>query len=326
MRLMKKIIGVLIPAFILLLVGYYLFLDSTSLSKDQKNTIDIFGYPSQFLITYLPRGEADNPELVRSETWFYPSQNTSISFLAGNLLSEEEYIPNGSVSTTPLHPEDFDFFMDFKDMESIFGSENILPIDFLPVFYEEGDTATYVTDLALFIIENDSLTYFQTLGNEGDSIIVEEGMPLESDNKQVEDDKETIDNRKTYKNSMLGITMKFPSEWYLLDEDIVLSTYDTGYMEKGLDLPNERLKCDFNKYNEDMLSIEDEKKIIDGDVKVYKGIAVDNSGEDGPGMGDGVMFLFEKEDLDSVALVCFSYSGNFENELFKSFETLRFEE
>ena len=48
------------------------------------------------------------------------------------------------------------------------------------------------------------------------------------------------------------------------------------------------------------------------------------SGEEGPGMGDGVMFIFEKEGTDSVALICFSYSEEFEELLKESFRTFEF--
>jgi hypothetical protein len=333
---MKKVLSlskILIPAVILLFVLYFLFLRDLLLSEDQKNTVKLFGYPSQFTITYIPRGDADNPQLVRSEVWYYNSQEVEISFLGGNFVSEEEYTPQGDNSETPLRPEDFDYFTNFNDMKSMFGTENIVPIDFLPVFYEEGEIATYLTDLALFVIEKDRLTYFQTLGSGTEDFLelgdvpeeeIEEKEIKEETKEEEKEDPISTENWKLYQNSMLGIKMKYPPEWYLLDEDIVLTTYDTGYMEKGLELPEKRLKCDFNRFNPEFLSLDDEREIIDNGVKISKGAAVDNSGEDGPGMGDAVMFLFEKEDFSPITLVCFSYSSDFEEKLYKSFETFEF--
>jgi hypothetical protein len=333
---MKKVSGlvkILIPALILLFVLYFIFLKDPLLSEDQENTIKLFGYPSQFTITYVPRGDADNPELVRSEVWHYSSQELEISFLGGSLVSQTEFLTENKNSNTPLFPQDFDYFTNFDDMKSMFGTENIVPIDFLPVFYEEGETATYLTDLALFVIENDRLTYFQTLGSGTEDFLelgdlpkeeIEEKEIKEEAKEEEKEDSISTENWKLYQNSMLGIKMKYPPEWYLLDEDIVLTTYDTGYMEKGLELPEKRLKCDFYRFNPEFLSLDDEEEIIDNGVKISKGTAVDNSGEDGPGMGDAVMFLFEKDDFSPISLVCFSYSSDFEEKLYRSFETFEF--
>lgn len=330
---LKKVLNItkiLIPALVVIFTVYYIFIRDPLLSEDQKNTIKLFGYPSQFVITYLPRGDADNPQLVRSETWYYAEQKTQLNFLAGKLVSEDEYIPDGEIENTPLKPEDFDFFLNFKDMSSIFGSENIIPIDFLPVFYEEGQTSTYITDLALFVMESDRLTYFQTLGGGAEDVLKLSEIKVEKPTKpEVEEDSEQSDkinteSWKTFQNTMLGIRMKYPPEWFLADGDIVLTTYDTGYMEKGLDLPEKRLKCDFNSYNSKYVEIEDEKEFLSGDIKISKGISKDMSGEEGPGMGDGVMFIFEEEDEDSVALICFSYSEEFEELLKESFRTFEF--
>jgi len=337
MKKVFKISKILIPALILFLILFFIVFSKPSLSEDQKNTVKIFGYPSQFIITYLPRGDVDNPQLVRSEIWYYPKQQTKISFLAGKLTFEEEYIFEENTENTTLKPEDFEFFLNFNDMCAIFGEENIIPIDFIPGLYEEGEISTYLTNSALFIMESDQLTYFQTLGTEGKDVFDLENIEPKEDSdvrpepeqKPVEKedeskDKVTTETWKTYQNERLGIKMKYPPEWYLEDEDIVLSSYDTGYMEKGLELPEKRLKCDFNEFNLQYFDIKDDKLFLDGDVKISKGVVVDKSGEEGPGMGDGVMFIFEKEGEKSVALICFSYSDDFEEKLKESFKTFEF--
>jgi len=337
MKKVFKISKILIPALILFLILIFIVFSKPSLSEDQKNTVKIFGYPSQFIITYLPRGDVDNPQLVRSEIWYYPKQQTKISFLAGKLTFEEEYIFEENTENTTLKPEDFEFFLNFNDMCAIFGEENIIPIDFIPGLYEEGEISTYLTNSALFIMESDQLTYFQTLGTEGKDVFDLENIEPKEDSdvrpepeqKPVEKedeskDKVTTETWKTYQNERLGIKMKYPPEWYLEDEDIVLSSYDTGYMEKGLELPEKRLKCDFNEFNLQYFDIKDDKLFLDGDVKISKGVVVDKSGEEGPGMGDGVMFIFEKEGEKSVALICFSYSDDFEEKLKESFKTFEF--
>ncbi|MBW6442056.1 hypothetical protein K0B04_04115 [Patescibacteria group bacterium] len=325
---MKKVLKILIPALIVVLAIYFLLFHETSLSQDQKNTIKLFGYPSQFVITYLPRGEADNPQLVRSETWYYHNQQTKIAFLGGKFVYEEEFIFDEVGEETPLKPEDFDYFLNFDDMSAIFGIENIIPIDFFPVLYEEGEIATYLTDYAVFIIENDQLTYFQTLGIGGDSILDEieiepEGIVVNRAEESIDKEADTED-WKTWENIRLGIRVKYPPAWFLEDDDIVLSSYDTGYMEKDLELPKVRLKCDFNKYNDSYVEIVDKEDFLTGDVKISKGTAQDSFEDEGPGMGDGVMFLIEKEGIDTIALICFSYDEKFENDLVEVFKTIEF--
>lgn len=337
MKKVFKIAKILIPALILFFILIFILFPKPSLSEDQKNTVKIFGYPSQFVITYLPRGDVDNPQLVRSETWYYPKQQTKINFLAGKLTFEEEYISEEDTEDTDLKPEDFDFFLNFNDISAIFGEENIIPIDFIPGLYEEGEISTYLTDSALFIMESDQLTYFQTLDAKGDDVFdleniepeKNEDVKNEPDHKPIEkedesEEKVTTENWKTYQNERLSIKMKYPPEWYLEDEDIVFSSYDTGYMEKGLGLPEKRLKCDFNEFNLKYFDIKDEELFLDGDVKISKGLVVDKSGEEGPGMGDGVVFVFEKEGENSIALICFSYNDDFEEKLKESFKTFEF--
>lgn len=323
----KKIVIFFIFLVAILAILYF-FLRPEFLSKDQKQIIKLFGPPSQFVITHLPRGEADNPQLVRSEVWYYLANQKKISFLAGKLVSEEEYTAEGEVEETSLKPEDFDYFMNFSDVADILGEENIEPIDFLPVFYEEEEVATYLSDQALFIIEQDHLTYFQTLTSAELENLGEEDVVLDEDIQTDESEPisevNTNSDWKTYINSDLKIKLNYPAEWYLEDNDVVLTSYDSGYLEKGLKLLETRLKCDFIKYNPKDVEFDYNVTLLTGEIEVLKGTAVDNSGIDGPGMGDGVMFLISKPDKDSVSLVCFSYDDSFEDDLLKSLETFEF--
>ncbi|MFC1711904.1 hypothetical protein ACFLZ1_04985 [Patescibacteria group bacterium] len=324
-KLKKLLLFVGLAAFLFLIVVGFL-LKKDLLSPDQKEIIKLFGPPSQFVITHLPRGDADNPKLVRTETWYYSENNKKFSFLAGEFIGEEDYQPSQEEPATSLKPEDFDFYMSFDDVADILGEENIEPIDFLPVFYEEGELATYLSDEAMFVIENNQLLYFQTLFKSEAEELEDQDL-LEEEEVKVEPSSESDDQSswKTYQNSDFKIRLEYPSDWFWVDNDIVLSSYDPEYLSKDLELPATRLKCDLTKYNEDDAEIIDEESFANKEnFTALKGVAQDNSDIDGPGLGDAVMFVIRRENKDTLALLCFAYDKSFEEDLFKMFDSLEF--
>jgi hypothetical protein len=145
---------------ILGLVGVWLLVQSP-LSPDQRNSIKLFGYPADFVITYLPR--KDGQQLVRSEVWYYPEIGKQFSFLGGKLAGSDKYANENKLPPTDLKPEDFDFDTQYTEIEEILGKENIDPVDYLEAFADEN-LQTYFSPKAVFIIENGQLTYFQTVG------------------------------------------------------------------------------------------------------------------------------------------------------------------
>jgi hypothetical protein len=160
-RFLLLVLFVLVAVFVL----YYFFIPEPVLSEAQEETIWLFGYPYQFEITYLPAGSDEEPTLVRKEIWYYPLQEIKITFMGGDVFSTGDLLQEEiDVSQTNLHPEDFHFDQSFSDIEALLGSQNIEKVDFVPGFYEDGVLETYLSDKALFIIEYDKLSYFQTLG------------------------------------------------------------------------------------------------------------------------------------------------------------------
>jgi len=162
----KKPIVIAAIALIIILVFSAFFLltfqiPDYSLSKEQVETVEALGYPNQFVISYYPQGEND---LVRTEYWYYPGYNMEITFLDGKIYVVEEYETGDQVAATPLRPEDYDLYTTLEDIEEILGEAPPEPIDFLPGFYEPGELETYISANAIFVIEKDYLTYFQTMG------------------------------------------------------------------------------------------------------------------------------------------------------------------
>lgn len=162
----KKSIVVIAIALIFLVSSLIVLLslkipDSYHLSQEQAQTIDTLGYPAQFVISYLPKGKTD---VVRTEYWYYPVQKLEITFLDGTIYTAESYEPDAQATATSLKPEDFDLLTTLDQIETLMEGSPPEPLDFLPGFYEPGKIETYISSSALFVIESDFLTYFQTLG------------------------------------------------------------------------------------------------------------------------------------------------------------------
>lgn len=165
---MKKFIK-FIFFLIIVGVGVYIYANYFSaeeaLTPDQEEIQKTFGPAQEFAITYIPRGSGPDLAMVRNETWYYPKQQKKITFLGGRILAVEDFTPAEElISSTSLRPEDFSFFMDYQEVADALGSANVEPLDFLPGFFEESGVKTYASDKAVFMIEDNQLVYFQTIG------------------------------------------------------------------------------------------------------------------------------------------------------------------
>jgi hypothetical protein len=313
---MKRVIKPALVIIAALLIVVFLFISnkSVTLSSDQKKIRDLWGTPEQFMITYLPRGEQ---ELVRFEVWYYPKIGNKVSFLAGKLASNDPY-QGDVVTATRLIPEDFDFEQNEEDVKAVLGnSKPVESLDYLPAFYEDSGAKTFYSEESIFIIESDHLTYFQTVGAGDKSAVETELQKLDVTPTPATQTSEL----KTYTSSDLGLEMNYPVEWFL--QNGVLSSYDTGYLEKGLPLPDQRIKCDFISYSETDVSQENPQTIREGDVVIKMGTAKDNSGLEGPGLGAGIIFVIN-DNTHKIALLCYDYAKDLEAKLFQSLNTFKF--
>jgi hypothetical protein len=143
---------------------YFVYIDNGfALSEAQIEIKDIYGAPEHFIISYLPKGSEEGSEFARYETWFYPSLGQKISFLAGKPLdiSELEIAENSDYWPSPYNPEDFDVYTSLSQVKKILDGEELAPLE-LPGFDGDG-IKTYGSAGALFVFENDYLTYVETL-------------------------------------------------------------------------------------------------------------------------------------------------------------------
>lgn len=274
-------------------LGIFLFFSGSVMSDAQKETVALLGNPDQFVITYLPRGSEDEMEMVRSEVWYYATLGKRISFLAGELVVAEDYRSELPGEPTVLVPWDFDVLTDFEEIEKSLGAVAVVPIADLPVFAGE-DVQTYLSPGAIFIFEQGYLTYFQTVV-EGELT----QLPTEAPTPTV-----PLAPSKRITNSVYGFTIDLPADWFLGEEDIVLSSYDTDFMAKQLPLPETRVKCDFVlPFGE--VEIEQRGVLIENESLAISRCQITGSEGDGPGFGAGLVYQIQSSDKDELWLVCF---------------------
>lgn len=303
---------ILLAVLIFIIVGVFVFQKSSSnLSPDQKELINLWGYPDQFKISYLPRGE---DELVRSEVWIYYDQQKQVQFLAGSSIVSSSYQPTSDAQTT-LKPEDFSFSQNVEDVGQIVGEDVLEPIDFLPgISDDEEEVIIYISPQAIFTIEHDHLTYVETLGLE---------ISQEIQSEEVKEEPLSEESVSNYHSDFLGFSTSYPQNWFL--ESDVLTTYDASKPLGEITLPDKYLKCDFIAYNPDDTIIVNQETILKDQITISKGDAQDQTNFDGPGLGDAIMFRIQNNDAD-ISLLCFSYHSDFETDLIDMLKSITFDE
>ena len=182
----KKIILLLLLLTILVAVGLYLSAgwqgyheapklvelqdipkpgkDSYTLSPDQENSLSSYGYPEAFTILYYEEDTTSGDLApVRLETWDYYSRGVVLSFINGELVSEEalEISEIGTVALLPYSPEQFSAFMSLDKVIASAGIESYLEIPLDKEFIEDG--VLYYAGALSFGIQDDKLIYVETL-------------------------------------------------------------------------------------------------------------------------------------------------------------------
>lgn len=165
-KIFLLVIGLLAVISIIFFVYQFRYKRNTEqkLSPDQQKVVELLGHPDQFAVSYI---ENDNSQLVRTEVWLYQNNDQRITFLKGALIASEIYKSSDKYSSTPLHPEDFYFDQDFKDIEKIVGKDKLFEVKDFPGISDSNDIKVYGSDEIVFVIENGYLTYIQTLAREG---------------------------------------------------------------------------------------------------------------------------------------------------------------
>ncbi len=165
----RKVLVWLVAASVLLGVvvagGFaYALTRVRSMSAAQEEVIEQLGPPPRFLIAYVPRTEGSSEELVRTEVWYYPDHQQSISFVEGAIASVETIAPDPEGATYPdLRPEAFDFEMGYEEVAALLGGD-IQKVEELPDLSSKDGIELYEGDHGMFAIERGKLVYLQTIG------------------------------------------------------------------------------------------------------------------------------------------------------------------
>ncbi len=287
----------------------------SQISESQQETINLFGDPPQFVLTYLPQQSESGQDLARYEIWYYPEVSKKITFLAGKIIDSQDFESADEMSAVSFQPWDFDIFTSYQELVDVIGDRPNL-VD-LPGFSGE-DLKTYATEEGVFIIEGDYLTYVQTLTYDEDVVVVEEEKPAPT----LEKKEEELLQGKEYSNSDIGFSIIYPDSWFL--QNGVLTNYDTDYLFSGAELPEEMIKCDFLKYYQEDFQLKDKKQIENGDVTISQAMVDYEEDTNTIGYGDNVVFLFEDSLHQPISLVCFRLDQNLEDELINTIKTFQF--
>jgi hypothetical protein len=336
----KKLL--ILTAIILLAIVLFFFAraGATGISDQQQETIDLWGNPNQFVISYIPQeeggaGDQDDGQanLARYEVWYYLEPAKQVSFLAGETLVIEDWAPEETVPQSVYLPWDFDFYMSLAELESMIGEELHL-ID-LPGFSGEGLNAYASKDL-LIVLEDDYLTYMQTLAYdpsaEGSLASIDASLNPESTNEVVQSEGNTSSDSQSnsssdstaqrYANSDLGFSIDYPSDWYL--NSGVLSNYDTNYLITGEELPETIAKCDFVPYELTDVTLGEMNLLYEADFKVYRSQITSEVANDDMGYGNNVVFYFEDDLHPPMLLICYAYDEALDNEMLTILKTFEF--
>jgi hypothetical protein len=140
----------------------FTFVTVNPLSTAQQELVEVFGYPPQFSIAYVPGGTEDDETSARGEVWYYPDHGQQVTFLSGTIISVDEIpVDEAPVAYPDLRPEQFDIDMTLDEVAALAGPEVAL-VESIPG--GTGDLELYAGEGALFAMERDQLVFLQTIG------------------------------------------------------------------------------------------------------------------------------------------------------------------
>jgi hypothetical protein len=138
-----------------------------TLSSDQQNVIDRFGYPEAFSILFYEEEQVGGSRVdVRFETWSYYTSAVEYTFVNGNQEAEDslEVELVGDLHPIPYHPEQFVAYMSLDEVIASAGLETYLVLPLEKELVEGGEV--YYGDELTFGLKDDELLYVEALALE----------------------------------------------------------------------------------------------------------------------------------------------------------------
>ena len=185
-RSSNRVILIAVLVIILLAVGTYLYAgwlgykespkiievqdpqspegDLYTLSPEQKSGLDSYGAPEAFTILFYEEETPDREiQTVRLETWDYYSLGIGLTFINGELVSEDplEIGDLGSHSPQSYDPTMFRAFMSLSEVVAAAGIDSYVEIPLDRDFVKKG--TLYYADSLSFGVRDDQLVYIEAL-------------------------------------------------------------------------------------------------------------------------------------------------------------------
>ncbi len=138
--------------------------DPYILSSPQEEQLYSYGYPDAFTILFYEEetlsGSADQ---VRLEVWDYYSQGLSLTFLNGDLITEDQLLMDtlGLVEPLMYYPEQFSAFMNLEQLIAAADIDHYVEIPLENGFVDEG--VVFYSNGLTFGLKNNALIYIEAL-------------------------------------------------------------------------------------------------------------------------------------------------------------------
>jgi hypothetical protein len=135
-----------------------------ALSPGQENALLSHGYPEAFTILFY---EEETPQqdiqTVRLETWEYYTLGIGLTFINGELVSEDpiEWDSQVPVIPAPYTPEQFSAFMNLEDVIAAGGIQSYIEVPLNKELMDKG--VLYYAESLSFGLQEDQLVYIEAL-------------------------------------------------------------------------------------------------------------------------------------------------------------------
>lgn len=135
-----------------------------TLSPEQESNLLSYGYPDGFTILFY---EEETPEreiqTVRLETWEYYTLGLGLTFINGDLISQDpvEWDSQVPVIPAPYKPEQFSAFMDLVDVITVGEIATYIEVPLNNELLEKG--VLYYADSLSFGLQEDKLVYLEAM-------------------------------------------------------------------------------------------------------------------------------------------------------------------
>lgn len=134
------------------------------LSSDQETNLSSYGQPEAFTILFYEESNPDQEiQTVRLETWDYYSLGIGLTFINGELVSEDpiEWDNQDPIIPIPYSPEQFSAFMSLEDVIAAAGIDTYIEVPLNIELLDRGNL--YYADSLSFGMQDNQLVYLEAL-------------------------------------------------------------------------------------------------------------------------------------------------------------------